>query len=709
MRAWLLAATLAAVSTSAVADRPLPLVPPRDLPLSYTLQARWDESRGVIVGHETVRWVNTTTTAAVELQFHLYLNAFASEQTTFFREARLRRGLADPRFGEIRIERMTRAGTIDLTSHLEPIAPDDGNAADRTVVRVPLETPVLPGASIELTIDFESTMPGIWSRAGLAGNFIAAAQWFPKLGVFEPPAAAPLEPARWTCAQYHNFAEFYAQHGDYDVTLDLPELYREKVAATGELVAAHTDAGRHVVHYVAHAVHDFAWFADPDFVIVRRPARDLDPSDEFTLPPTTIEVYLQPEHRSLAERHLATMEFGLNWFGRHYGAYPYPTLRAVDPQHNARRAEGMEYPNLILCGAQLLSPRRQAVPESIAMHEVGHQWFYGLVASNEVEQAFLDEGFNSFAEKAALAAYFGPEREVESFGPLRIEGSPLINIVDPAGALGWLTWVGSGEAFGLAPRSLARYAAELPPLTHQPLTRFFPWQRRDTWLQHTGLLAVKDTSWRAPSRAVLRAHAYDMTALTLESYRRAVGDAAAHGALRLYVQRQAFRIGRPEAFIQAAVDAQATAPTTGPLALDPRHYFEQVWNQPGYVDFATSAPTCERERGSPDPTTPGRWSCEATVSRRGPFVLPVEVEWEFAGGARQRFVWDGTESSRRFFVLDPRPVVAVRIDPERRWVFDTDLSNNGRRTDADTESFWRLAVALWHQLLERLFAIGTMS
>ncbi|MFN7966348.1 MAG: M1 family aminopeptidase [Acidobacteriota bacterium] len=589
---------------------------------------------------------------------------------------------------------------MDRTTRWHTISPDDGNLADTTVAQLLLPEPVAPGAQLELQLEFRVDLPGIWKRTGRQGNFLACAQWFPKLGVFEPPPERPNAPAAWNCPQFHDKTEFYAEHGIYRVTLTLPEIYRGHVAATGTLIAETPSADGKQVTLVwqAHGVHDFAWFADPDFVVQRRTVT----GDGVRAGGVVIEIFLQPEHVGLAARHLDPIEYGLRWFGRNFGPYPYPTIRAIDPQHNARDAGGMEYPTLIVCDARRLAPVKMATPEGVTLHEFGHQYFYGLVGNDEFEQAFLDEGFTSFAEKVALAEWFGPEFVASTFGPFYREGAPVVRPAIPGGALGSIVGIGSGDALGLAPGRLAAYAAEQPLLTFQPWSTTFPWQRRRDWNPYAGLERVQGTSWRSPDRSVFRRHAYSMTALTLESYRRARGDQALWGALREYVQTRAFRTGRPEDFLAAAEHAARSAPPAA-LAIEPRAYFEQVWKTPGWVDFAAYDLQCDGDSSTNDA------SCTAVVSRRGPFVLPVEIELEFADAHKEREIWNGDGGTYAVTRHGAQRVVAVRVDPDRRWVFDTDLTNNNLAASDDSSSLWRLFVALFHQLAQRLIAIGSAA
>ncbi|MCB1054981.1 MAG: hypothetical protein KDD11_05645, partial [Acidobacteria bacterium] len=151
----------------------------------------------------------------------------------------------------------------------------------------------------------------------------------------------------WNCHQFHPKSEFYADFGDYDVTLDLPERYRGHVGATGHRVEEEVADGRVRERYVQEGVHDFAWTADPRYRVYEEsfdPDRDVPPElrrelvdllgltpEEARLRPVTLRLLLQPQHAPQARAHFDAVKIGLAELGLRLGAYPYPTLTLVDP------------------------------------------------------------------------------------------------------------------------------------------------------------------------------------------------------------------------------------------------------------------------------------------------------------------------------------------------------------------------------------------
>ena len=158
---------------------------------SYRISARLDPTTRTITGDEVITWRNTANTPATSLRFHLYYNAWRNTQSSWMRErilggntALAKRPADDWGWIDLTSMRLTRGGTTtDVLPRLQFIAPDDGNAEDRTVVETPLDAAVMPGESVEIRIAWTSRVPRTFARTGTIGNFFFIAQWFPKIGV----------------------------------------------------------------------------------------------------------------------------------------------------------------------------------------------------------------------------------------------------------------------------------------------------------------------------------------------------------------------------------------------------------------------------------------------------------------------------------------------------------------------------------------------
>lgn len=366
---------------------------------NYTITARLDPATRTIEARETIVWRNITRASATELQFHLYWNAWKDARSTWMRERAMssRAPAADRRDSDWATIDVTAVGLVapvaaDLTNARHFITPDDENADDRTVMAVPLPQPVAPGESLTLEVTWTAHVPRPFARTGAIGNFFFIVQWFPKLGV--------LEDTGWNCHQFHAGTEFFSDYGVYDVSLTVPQGW--VVGATGRQRERRDNGDGTTTHrYGEQDVHDFAWTASPDYI--ERLARFEHP----TLPPVDMRLLLQPEHAGQAERHFDATRTALKYYGEWFGAYPYGHITIVDPAYQSG-AGGMEYPTLFTAGTRWLAPAGVTTPEGVTVHEAGHQFWYGIVGTNEFEDAWMDEGFNTFSTARAIAQAYDP-------------------------------------------------------------------------------------------------------------------------------------------------------------------------------------------------------------------------------------------------------------------------------------------------------------
>jgi hypothetical protein len=355
---------------------------PKPLPRAtarYALSARLDETAHEVAGHGTISWTNRSDRRVTELWFHLYMNAF-QKGSLFLRGSGGRSGGLVGREGRIDVHRLvspTFAGT-DLWQRA--LAHSPGDPSDRTDIRVPLPGPIEPGEDLELDVDFVVVLPEIVERAGYHGDYHLIAQWFPKLARLEPDGT-------WSHFPFHAFAEFYADFDDYEVILDVPRTHR--VGATGSILPS-KPAGPDRARYLARAesVVDFAWTSWSGFSLESR-----------QIGPTSVHLLMPGGQPAVRKVHWETLEGGLSELGRWLGAYPYPELTVVVPPKNAERSGGMEYPGFITTGGSELGTRTGiAATELLVIHELAHQWFQSLVATNEAAYPFLDEGLASYTE-----------------------------------------------------------------------------------------------------------------------------------------------------------------------------------------------------------------------------------------------------------------------------------------------------------------------
>jgi hypothetical protein len=520
---------------------------------SYDLTARLDPDIKTVAGTARISWNNPSPTDTVtDLWLHLYLNAFRDQESTFWRESRGQlRGVEMPEdgWGSIEIDALTLGGA-DLLASLTYEAPDDGNPHDRSLARVVLPRPVPPGDRIVLEVAFTAHLPKAYARTGYAGDYFLVGQWFPKVAVYEPAGRRGRAQGGWNAHQFHADSEFYADFGRYRARLTVPT--RFVVGATG-VRTAHTDhADGTTTHVYEQAdVHDFAWTASPHFVEVTRrfvAAREVTvaeyaaaaalvdrPIEAMRLGDVDVRLLLQPAHVPQAERHLEAAWRAIKGYGLAYGPYPHATLTMVDPPLAALGTGGMEYPTFFTTGTLPILADwpfdRIREPELVVVHEFGHQYFQGLVASNEFEEAWLDEGMTTWTTDLVMDAWLGADRSMFEFAGLR--GGML---------------------------DVERYV-----------------NRRTR-----GLEAIRQPSWSYDEGYAF--NSYERPALALRTLERLVGRQTMARIMRTYVERWRFRHPSSDDFFAVASEVAGR---------DLRPFFRAAFESPAVVDYAVGSVTRE--------------------------------------------------------------------------------------------------------------------
>ncbi len=260
---------------------------------NYRLAATLDTANHTIAGRGRLTWRNIASKPATDLRFHMYWNAWRDPSSTWFRELRdpmADRASEDP--GSIDLTSfslVTAGGAQDLLPRVQYIAPDDGNAHDRTVLSVPLDKPVSPGGVIDIDLAWTSRVPRTFARTGVLGHYFFIGHWFPKIAV--------LEDTGWNSHQFHGDTEFFADYGVYDVSLTVPSGWI--VGATGR-EQSRTDNRDGTTH--------------PSIRSGRRARLRMDDEPGFRRcqPPcrlcrrragVDVRLLLQPEHRNQTDRH----------------------------------------------------------------------------------------------------------------------------------------------------------------------------------------------------------------------------------------------------------------------------------------------------------------------------------------------------------------------------------------------------------------------
>ncbi len=365
----------------------------------YVLEARLDAQTHHVHGKGRVTWRNTSRKAQTSIFLHLYLNAFANKNTVFMRkrDRGFRGGDFPDTWGGIDIERIyAPALKADLWETARRHTAGDPD--DATDIELPLPRAIQPGEELELELSWVSRLPSVTHRTGFSGSFHMVAQWFPKIARLEADGT-------WAHFPFHRLSEFYADFGTFEVTVDVPRGFT--VGASGRRTQRVDDGDRTRLRYELRGAHDFAFTAWDGFA----ERSELGPGGVLLrcLYPRGLD--------AVAALELSHAKAGLTALGEAYGPYPYATLTIVHPPRTAADAGGMEYPTLITTGGHWLGPRLGiGAVAAVTVHELAHQWFYGVVATNEYRWPFLDEGLTTFSSTRVLETRRPGKSAFDGFG-----------------------------------------------------------------------------------------------------------------------------------------------------------------------------------------------------------------------------------------------------------------------------------------------------
>ncbi len=359
---------------------------------NYEIRAELDTDHHVLTAVEYLTYFNNSPFDIETLYCHLYANAFTDEATVFVEETeRIYSGFSDFDVSEY--------GHIDIRSVFWGECPLDF-VVKGTLLIIPFQGRIQQGGSACLRINFNVKVPRQSARLGYEGDHYEMVQWYPKVCVFDDRG--------WHLDVYHAIGEFCGEFGSYDVQLDIPGDY--VVAATGKrlgnediqfmdsLIATHSKmatAKRRIVRFSAENVHDFAWVCDPDFLV-----------DELEVDGVNVYVFFDKRNEKKWRNAGNYAIDAVSRYNEWYGRYPYENLSIVD----GRFSGGMEYPHLVIIGINEDPFTR--LFEITVIHEVGHQWFYGILGSNEIDETWLDKGFTTYTEVRYLEDKYGPENSL---------------------------------------------------------------------------------------------------------------------------------------------------------------------------------------------------------------------------------------------------------------------------------------------------------
>lgn len=630
--------------------------PLSDRTTGYEIDVELMPDSKIVKGNMNAYWINRSGSGVSEVQLHMYLNAFRSNKSTFYRESGGSPGYRKTDYGWVDITSIHDSEGNDLFDRMFFIQPDDNNPDDMTVLRIELPEPVAPGDTVWLNMDFESKLPAHIRRTGYNEDFFFVAQWFPKFGVYETAGMRYASKDGWNCHQFHSHSEFYSNHSVYEVSITLPDEY---VVGSGGMLQKEEvlDDGRKKLFYRAEDIVDFAWTAWPSYKLAE---------DQWEH--VSISFLYPPGRENQVERQLGAVKNGLKYFSEHVGPYPWPHLTFVDPPSIGSGAGGMEYTTIFTSSSSGSIPEFVLMPEMVTVHEFGHAYFMGILASNEFEEPWMDEGINSYMESRAMDHFYGP-------------GKGIIN----------------HKKFAFSDRSMQRLS----------------------YVQSEDKMVVDNTptSWEYP-HGTYSMMSYSKAATVLWTLQGILGEETMDDIFREYYRVWGFKYPTGRDFIDLVnrVVSENHADKYGE-SMD--WFFDQTLFGTGVCDYKLDGISNLKQRSFrgivksdtgmvvKEESTLGDSLYLSTVriQRLGEVMLPVELLVHFDSGREELEQWDGRERYKNFEYLGAEKVLWAKLDPDNKITMDIDLINNSYTTEDNhvpVKAFFRRLSVLSQYLIHLL-------
>ncbi len=387
--------------------------------VNYDIDVSLNDEQHELSGSTNIEYINNSPDELKEIYLHLWPNAYRNRRTALAKQM-IENGndvlyfSKQPALGGYRELDIKINGKVVEWDYWEE---------NLDIAKIVLTKSLASGESLEINTTFLMKIPNSISRLGHVGQSYQLTQWYPKPAVYDKRG--------WHPMPYLDQGEFYSEFGNFDVEITLAENYvvgatgvlqnekeieflENKILGTQSLIKENnfpnidldtmpaSSEEMKTIKYLAENVHDFAWFADKRFFVNK---------SEVTLESgTKVDTYVMftNEQANYWAKAIEYVNRSVEFYSKEVGEYPYPQATAVQSALSA--GAGMEYPMITVIGAESSAKSL----DEVITHEVGHNWFYGILASNERDYAWMDEGFNSYYEQEYMAKYYEKKKDAAS-------------------------------------------------------------------------------------------------------------------------------------------------------------------------------------------------------------------------------------------------------------------------------------------------------
>lgn len=588
---------------------------------------------------EKIIWRNKTDYPTNEIYFHLYPNAYKSNRTHFAKGYNINFPEAQT---EIKINQFLINNKNAL---LEIVHPELYNSHDSTVAKTNLPALIQPGDSIQIYFEYTLKIPESVKRFGYARgrNFFFVSQWFPKVGVFEN--------GKWICSPYYAYLNFYSDFGNYTANIKVPAGY--KVASTGVEVNKTSENEKTIYTIHQKGVHDFVWLATDNILYQSSVYKRVDGSEIL------INAYVQPERGKYFSRYISAVKNCLEFYEKNIGEYPYQNITLVDVPRTSGSG-GMEYPTLFTVSADLFSPQSTGWPEYLVAHEFSHQYFQGIIANNEVYEAWLDEGFASYFATKIMYEYYP-----EIYTSFKFAG------YIPIYGLEFFSYKEIPIIYTLAQIPLAEGTRSLI-----------------SYFNNMTIGAITDTSYLHPTRLAYVVNSYNKPELVLHTLERYIGIDFMIKVVKEYYQQFKFKHPTSKDFFEVLNQN---------VKEDLSWFIYEFFKSSKIFDYKVTSVTQVSEN-----------EYDVLVERLGDGVFKNDI-YLYTDKETIKKKWDGLERWKILRFKTDNKVIAAEIDPLRKNLLDINFANNSFTIESRVWASWSLAIRVFFWVQNALMILGSVG